>query len=83
MWHHQLPLQQHAQHPTQQIKPSTCFAAAAAAARSFISDITTQQCRQLLKREAGGSLFDVVVHDGAPNVGGAWASEAYTQVRQT
>jgi hypothetical protein len=49
--------------------------------RSFISDITTQQCRQLLKREANGSLFDVVVHDGAPNVGGAWASEAYTQVR--
>ncbi|WIA36773.1 hypothetical protein OEZ86_008035 [Tetradesmus obliquus] len=48
-------------------------------AKSFISDITTQQCRQLLKREAGGSLFDVVVHDGAPNVGGAWASEAYTQ----
>jgi AdoMet-dependent rRNA methyltransferase SPB1 len=48
--------------------------------RSFISDITTQQCRQLLKREANGSLFDVVVHDGAPNVGGAWASEAYTQV---
>jgi 23S rRNA U2552 (ribose-2'-O)-methylase RlmE/FtsJ len=50
--------------------------------RSFISDITTPQCRALLKREAAGSLFDVVLHDGAPNVGGAWASEAYTQVRR-
>ena len=48
--------------------------------RSFVSDITTAQCRQLIKREAAGSLFDVVVHDGAPNVGGAWTSEAYTQV---
>lgn len=48
--------------------------------RSYISDITTSQCRQLLKKEAAGSLFDVVLHDGAPNVGGAWSSEAYTQV---
>lgn len=48
--------------------------------RSYISDITTSQCRQLLKKEATGSLFDVVLHDGAPNVGGAWSSEAYTQV---
>jgi hypothetical protein len=48
--------------------------------RSYISDITTAQCRQLLKKEAAGSLFDVVLHDGAPNVGGAWSSEAYTQV---
>jgi len=51
--------------------------------RSYISDITTSQCRQLLKKEAAGSLFDVVLHDGAPNVGGAWASEAYTQVSLT
>jgi AdoMet-dependent rRNA methyltransferase SPB1 len=26
-----------------------------------------------------GGLFDVVVCDGAPNVGGAWSSEAYSQ----
>lgn len=51
--------------------------------RSYISDITTSQCRQLLKKEAAGSLFDVVLHDGAPNVGGAWTSEAYTQVSPT
>jgi hypothetical protein len=49
-------------------------------ARTFVSDITSAQCRQLIKREAAGSMFDVVVHDGAPNVGGAWTSEAYTQV---
>lgn len=23
--------------------------------------------------------MDTVIHDGAPNVGGAWASEAYSQ----
>jgi AdoMet-dependent rRNA methyltransferase SPB1 len=45
-----------------------------------VSDITSVQCRSLLKREAAGSLFDVVLHDGAPNVGGAWSSEAYSQV---
>jgi 23S rRNA U2552 (ribose-2'-O)-methylase RlmE/FtsJ len=41
---------------------------------------TTQATRAAIKREAKGSFFDVVVHDGAPNVGGAWANEAYTQV---
>lgn len=34
---------------------------------------------QAIKKEAGGSLMDAVIHDGAPNVGGAWASEAYSQ----
>lgn len=38
-----------------------------------------QKCRQMIKKEAASSMFDVVCHDGAPNVGGAWASEAYTQ----
>ncbi|GAB5360946.1 hypothetical protein AAMO2058_000671900 [Amorphochlora amoebiformis] len=43
-------------------------------------DITTQQCRTAIKREAHGWDFDVVVHDGAPNVGGStWAKDAYGQ----
>ncbi len=35
--------------------------------------------RNALKKEAKGNKFDLVVHDGAPNVGGAWSNEAYTQ----
>lgn len=49
-------------------------------ARTILGDITTQECRQKIRKEANGSMMDVVVHDGAPNVGGAWSSEAYTQV---
>ena len=47
--------------------------------KTFIGDITTQKCRQQIRKEAGGQLMDVVLHDGAPNVGGAWSSEAYSQ----
>ncbi|KAG2453439.1 hypothetical protein HYH02_001662 [Chlamydomonas schloesseri] len=47
--------------------------------KTLVQDITTQQCRTAIKREAGGAKMDVVLHDGAPNVGGAWASEAYSQ----
>jgi AdoMet-dependent rRNA methyltransferase SPB1 len=47
--------------------------------RTLASDITTQKCRAAIRREAAGRKFGVVLHDGAPNVGGAWASEAYTQ----
>lgn len=45
-------------------------------------DITTPKCkasiRKLLK-EHGHSIFDVILHDGSPNVGGAWAKEATSQ----
>lgn len=48
-------------------------------ATTFVGDITTAACRERLRRESGGSLFDVVLHDGAPNVGGVFSSEQYTQ----
>ena len=42
-------------------------------------DITTPQCRTLLKRDMTGRKADVVLHDGAPNVGQNWAKDAFTQ----
>ncbi len=36
-------------------------------------------CHQAIKKEAAGAMMEVVLHDGAPNVGGVWASEAYSQ----
>lgn len=45
-------------------------------------DITTPKCkssvRKLLK-ERGHTMFDIVLHDGSPNVGGAWSKEATSQ----
>ena len=49
-------------------------------ALTITEDITSQGCRERLRKESAGSLFDVVLHDGAPNVGGAFATEMYTQV---
>lgn len=34
---------------------------------------------QDLKKLTGGQPVDTVIHDGAPNIGSVWASEAYTQ----
>jgi hypothetical protein len=50
-------------------------------AKTIVDDITTQRCRERLRKESEGSLFDIVLHDGAPNVGGAFATEMYSQVR--
>ena len=33
----------------------------------------------MIKKETGGEPAGTVLHDGAPNVGGAWSSEAYSQ----
>ncbi|KAJ4967436.1 hypothetical protein NE237_019285 [Protea cynaroides] len=49
---------------------------------SVEEDITTQKCRATIKKlmgENGCRAFDVVLHDGSPNVGGAWAQEATSQ----
>ena len=47
--------------------------------KTLIGDITTQKTRAALRKEANGGAMDCVLHDGAPNVGGAWTSEAFTQ----
>ena len=45
-------------------------------------DITKSECRSRIKKlmeEHGVAAFDLVLHDGSPNVGGAWAQEAMSQ----
>ncbi|KAK8518772.1 hypothetical protein V6N13_017959 [Hibiscus sabdariffa] len=45
-------------------------------------DITKSECKSKVKQvmeERGVMAFDVVLHDGSPNVGGAWAQEAVSQ----
>ena len=46
-------------------------------AHSLTEDITTTKCRSAVRRlmdSKGVAAFDVVLHDGSPNVGGAWAT---------
>jgi AdoMet-dependent rRNA methyltransferase SPB1 len=42
-------------------------------------DITTEKCRQMIKKHMKGKKVDVVLHDGAPSMGAAWAHDAYAQ----
>lgn len=49
---------------------------------AFEQDITKPECKARLKKimsEKGCAAFDLILHDGSPNVGGAWAQEAMAQ----
>lgn len=46
---------------------------------TFQSDITTEKCRATLRSHIKHLKCDTVLHDGAPNVGIAWAQDAYSQ----
>lgn len=48
--------------------------------KTFQADITTQRCLDLIRGEIKHMKVDVVLNDGAPNVGASWSMDAYSQI---
>ena len=47
--------------------------------KTIVADITTAECRRTVTQELQGWKADVVLCDGAPNIGAAYAKDAYVQ----
>lgn len=50
---------------------------------TFAEDINSYKCRDQLRENLKDWRADVVLHDGAPNVGTAWVQDAYAQSELT
>jgi len=48
-------------------------------AKTFVGDITDEKTRKMIMTYTKKEPVDIVVHDGAPNVGGVWSKDLFAQ----